>query len=272
MIKKTIISNLQDARWQLLIFLLCYSIIALYIDSFTRSPFLLFSCLITSFLIDYIFTYLTEKKYFSPISSVITGVGIFLLCDSSYIYIYQLVILLSISSKYLIKVNNQHIYNPSNFGIAICLLFFENSLTVSAGNWGGNIFYCVVISILGLILSKNAKRVYLVLSFLLFFIFLGFVRSFVIGAQINFILAPLLGPSFYLFLFYMLTDPKVTPKSNSAQIRMGCFIAVIDASLRVLENKYAPFYSLFIVLSIYPSLDSIQSKYNNMIQKKSPKK
>jgi Na+-translocating ferredoxin:NAD+ oxidoreductase RnfD subunit len=59
--------------------------------------------------------------------------------------------------------------------------------------------------------------------------------------------APLTGPMYQLFIFFMITDPKTTVKSRKWQAIVVAIVAVVEMILRLDQVVYAPFYALFMV-------------------------
>ena len=82
-----------------------------------------------------------------------------------------------------------------------------------------------------------------VASFLAF----AFVRSVVTGHPFLSEAAPITGPMYQLFIFFMITDPKTTVRSFRGQCLVAFLVAVVEAVFRLLQFVHAPYYSLFIV-------------------------
>ena len=59
--------------------------------------------------------------------------------------------------------------------------------------------------------------------------------------------APITGPMYQLFIFFMITDPKTTVKPKWAQCLVAVLVAVMEMVLRLAENIHAPYYALTIV-------------------------
>jgi hypothetical protein len=59
--------------------------------------------------------------------------------------------------------------------------------------------------------------------------------------------APITGPEYQLFIFFMITDPKTTVKSRSGQCIVAFSVALVEMILRLNQVVYAPFYALFMV-------------------------
>jgi enediyne biosynthesis protein E5 len=59
--------------------------------------------------------------------------------------------------------------------------------------------------------------------------------------------APLTGPEYQLFIFFMITDPRTTVKGIKGQCIVAFMIALVEMLLRLDQVVYAPFYALFLV-------------------------
>ena len=59
--------------------------------------------------------------------------------------------------------------------------------------------------------------------------------------------APITGPMYQLFIFFMVTDPKTTVRSKWGQCLVVFLVAFVEMLLRLNEVVYAPFYALFLV-------------------------
>ncbi len=59
--------------------------------------------------------------------------------------------------------------------------------------------------------------------------------------------APITGPMYQLFIFFMITDPKTTVRIETRQCIVVFLVALVEMVLRLDQVVYAPFYALFIV-------------------------
>jgi hypothetical protein len=59
--------------------------------------------------------------------------------------------------------------------------------------------------------------------------------------------APITGPMYQLFIFFMVTDPKTTVRSRFWQCVVVFLVALVEMLMRLAEIIYAPFYALFVV-------------------------
>jgi hypothetical protein len=79
------------------------------------------------------------------------------------------------------------------------------------------------------------------------FLALSFVRSAITGTPWLATVAPITGPMYQLFIFFMVTDPKTTVRGTYAQCAVVICVALVEMLLRLNEVVYAPFYALFMV-------------------------
>jgi hypothetical protein len=93
----------------------------------------------------------------------------------------------------------------------------------------------------------RVKRLHITLTYVFSFVFFAWLRSLFTGDVLIAELAPLTGPMYQLFVFFMITDPATTVKSKKGQMLVAFLIALTEFVLRINEVIYAPFYALFIV-------------------------
>jgi hypothetical protein len=73
------------------------------------------------------------------------------------------------------------------------------------------------------------------------------MRSLATGHPFLSEVAPITGPMYQLFIFFMITDPKTTVGPKWAQSVVVIVIAAVETIFRLMQFVYAPFYALFIV-------------------------
>jgi Na+-translocating ferredoxin:NAD+ oxidoreductase RnfD subunit len=90
-------------------------------------------------------------------------------------------------------------------------------------------------------------RLHISATYVASFLFFSFVRSAITGNPWLAEVAPITGPMYQLFVFFMVTDPKTTVRPMWAQILVVFIVAFVETLLRLQELVYAPFYALFLV-------------------------
>lgn len=187
------------------------------------------------------------EKWPNLASAYTTGISVGILVRSPILWPLALGGVLSITSKYVLRVNDRHIWNPSNFGI--CALFFLAPFAVAPLNtqWGNNMWPMLVIWIIGLITIWRVKRAQITITYILSFLLFAYVRTLITGDAYLAEVAPITGPMYQLFALFMITDPKTTVSSRKGEMAVAFVIALVEAFLRLAEVVYAPFYALFLV-------------------------
>ncbi len=180
-------------------------------------------------------------------SAYITGISVGILVRSPAFWPYVLCSVLSITSKYVLRVKGRHIWNPSNFGISAMLFLAPETVATLSIQWGNYLLPMMVIWALGSVIIWRLRRFHITGIYVLSFIAFAFLRSYITGSPWQSEIAPLTGPMYQLFIFFMITDPKTTVRSKRGQCIVVFLVAFAEFLLRLHQVVYAPFYALFIV-------------------------
>jgi Na+-transporting NADH:ubiquinone oxidoreductase subunit NqrB len=180
-------------------------------------------------------------------SAYITGISVSILIRSTFLWPFAITAIISIMSKYVLRYRGTHIWNPSNFGISWMLALYPFSVAGLSIQWGNNFLPMLVIWVLGLIIVWRVKRLHITLTYVLSFILFSYLRSIITGDSFFTEVAPLTGPMYQLFIFFMITDPATTVKDRKWQTIVVFLIAFVEFIFRLNQFIYAPFYALFLV-------------------------
>ncbi len=186
-----------------------------------------------------------EKR---PLSSAyISGISVGILVRSPMLWPYAIGSLLSIFSKYVLRLRGRHLWNPSNFGICVLLFLAPSTVAPLSVQWGNDLWPMLVIWAIGIVAVWRAGRAHITLTYLAAFIVFALLRSRITGHTFLAEVAPLTGPMYQLFALFMVTDPKTTVTSRRWSIVVVIVVAAVEMALRLAEVVYAPFYALFMV-------------------------
>jgi len=181
-------------------------------------------------LLQFIFT----KYYhldFKPLSSINSSMSILLLLYASQPIWLLLAISLAIASKFLIRYQQHHIFNPSNFGIVLVLLFSDQTW-IASGQWGQSMWWGLLLLGFGLIFFMGFSRLLSSLSFLTVYAVLIMIRAMYLGDPWLIPLHQLQNGALLIFAFFMLSDPMTTPNSAIGRILLGLLVAIIAWGLQ----------------------------------------
>ena len=180
-------------------------------------------------------------------SAYITGISVGILIRSPAFWPYAVCSIVSITSKYVLRVKGKHIWNPSNFGISVMLFLAAETVASLSIQWGNYLLPMVVIWILGSVIIYRLHRFHISGIYVVSFLTFAFLRSWMTGNPWQSEVAPITGPMYQLFIFFMVTDPKTTVRSKKGQCITVFLVALLEMILRLNQVVYAPFYALFIV-------------------------
>jgi len=113
--------------------------------------------------------------------------------------------------------------------------------------WGNTVWPMLIIWTLGCIIVYRVGRLNITATYVVSFLFFAFVRSQITGNPWLSTIAPLTGPMYQLYVFFMITDPKTTVRSKVGQCVVVFLVAFVEMLFRLGEVVYAPFYALFWV-------------------------
>jgi hypothetical protein len=213
------------------------------LESFTRT----LLAIATSVLFEIVIGRLVRGRIPHLASAYISGISVGILLRSPEFWPYALCSGISITSKYVIRWKGRHLWNPSNFAICAMLLLAPEYVAALSVQWGNAIWPMLVVWVLGAAITYRVRCFHITLTYVLSFLLFALVRSAITGHSYLAEIAPLTGPMYQLFIFFMITDPRTTVKPRWAQYLVAFLIAAVETVLRLAENIYAPFYALTIV-------------------------
>jgi Na+-translocating ferredoxin:NAD+ oxidoreductase RnfD subunit len=180
-------------------------------------------------------------------SAYISGISVGILVRATAVWPYAWCAVVSIVSKYVLRLKGRHLWNPSNFGISALLFIAPFTGATLNVQWGNSIWPMLVIWTLGSIIIYRLKRFHISATYVAAFLLFALIRSQVTGHGFMTEVAPITGPMYQLFVFFMITDPKTTVQTKSGQCAVAVAVALVEMILRLMEVVHAPYYALFIV-------------------------
>ena len=190
---------------------------------------------------------LTYGVWPSPVSAYISGISAGILVRSPFWWPYVLTSFISIASKYVLRYRGRHLWNPTNFGVSAAAFLAPATITVLSIQWGNVVAPMAVIWLLGFVIVWRVGRLHVSATYVAAFLVFSMVRAWLTGVPWLATVAPLTGPMYQLFTFFMVTDPKTTVRSRRGQYVVVVIVAFVEMLLRLAEVVYAPLYALFLV-------------------------
>src|SRR5271170_6932044 len=213
------------------------------LESYKKTGLAIIASLVTELVLGRLFT----GKWPNVASAYITGISVGILVRSPAFWPYAVCSIVSIMSKYVLRIKGRHIWNPSNFGISVLLFLAPETVASLSIQWGNYLLPTIVIWCLGSVIIWRVRRFHITGIYVVSFFAFAFLRSWITGSPWQSEIAPITGPMYQLFIFFMITDPKTTVRSKLWQCIVVAIVALVEMILRLHQVVYAPFYALFIV-------------------------
>jgi len=168
-------------------------------------------------------------------SAYITGISLALLIKppAHLLWPFALGGFLAIASKYVLQYRGRHLWNPSNFAISLLVLVAPGSVAILSRQWGNDLATNAVIWCFGLLIASRVRMLHVTVTYVGCFVALAVARSVITGGPLLAEIAPLTGPMYQLFVFFMITDPKTTVSSVRGRISVAAAVAVAEAAIRL---------------------------------------
>ncbi len=214
-----------------------------FLESWSRTAL----AIVTAIAVDALLGWLMVGKVPHLASAYMTGISVGMLVRSPEFWPYALCSAISITSKYVIRVDGRHIFNPSNLGMVAMLLLAYDTVAGLSIQWGNNLLPMVAVWIFGSVIIASLGRLHITGSYVVAFVVFSVLRSAVTGHPFLAEVAPITGPMYQLFIFFMITDPKTTVHPKWAQCLVAVLVAALEAVFRLFQFVHSPYYALFIV-------------------------
>jgi len=244
----------RDPRWIFAGLLGSYAFIGSGWLGFNRDFLQIFLTITLCMALDMAFAWIFQKRKLFPLSACISGLGISLLVNYPHDdYLLCFPVFFAIASKYLITSGGRHVYNPGLFGLMAALWLGDGRFATSPPyQWGAQPIVAALFLSLAAVacFACKIRRGPLIVTFLISFLALTVLRAWVMRWHLppeTLITGTLVSPAFFLFAFYMITDPQTSPKTTRGQILWALSVAVIDLVLHFRSSLATMFIALFLV-------------------------
>lgn len=213
----------------------------------------IFLTVLACIVLDMTFSRILRRQVIFPLSAYITGLGLSLLVNYPHDnYLLCLPVFFAISSKYIFTFEGRHLFNPGLFGVMAALWIGGGRFATSPPyQWGDKPWLAAAFLALAAIACfvGKIKRGPLIITFLCSFAVLTLLRAWVMRWHLppeTLITGTLASPAFFLFAFYMITDPKTSPSTVRGQIAWGMSVALLDFALHFRSSLATMFIALFV--------------------------
>jgi Na+-transporting NADH:ubiquinone oxidoreductase subunit NqrB len=259
----------KDARDYQIIFLTLFLALGVAMRDWSLRPEIIGTAIITALGVQLIFSgFQTKTMTATPETSIvpkplnwrsplITGLGLSLLLRTDHMATMALAAGIAIASKFLIKFNHKHFFNPANIGI-IAVLILTPDAWISPGQWGEEMWYGFIFLGAGGIVLRRVGRWDTTATFLGSYALMEAARNLYLGWTWDVWVHRMMSGSLLLFALFMVTDPRSIPNARPARLIWAIAIAALTFILR--NQFYLPtavFWALFALSPLTLVLDYI---------------
>ena len=202
--------------------LLGYGVLWLGLDV---DPWIAAIILITVLAAQLLATRMTGRGRFDPRSALISGLSLCLLLRTHSYELAVLTAVLAIASKFLVRVRDKHVFNPTNVAL-VAMLLLTGQVWVSPGQWGSTAVFAFLLASAGGLVVNRAARADVTWAFLAAHAALLVGRALWLGDPLEIPLHRLANGALVLFAFFMISDPRTTPDSRPGRILFAIVVAV----------------------------------------------
>jgi Na+-translocating ferredoxin:NAD+ oxidoreductase RnfD subunit len=189
-------------------------------------------------------------------SAYISGISLTLLVkpQGGALWPFALGGFLAISSKYVLRYRDNHLWNPTNFAVTVLLLLAADRVSVLSHQFGNDLATNLVIWTFGLVIAARVGVLHITLTYVASFLLLNTARALAVGQAVLPEIAPITGPMYQLFVFFMITDPRTVVRGRRRQVVVAVLIAVMEALIRFASDEGWPLPTAFNVAPAFLAL------------------
>jgi len=208
-----------------------------------NSALALVAALVTQFVCSY-FTR-TPLDLRSPL---ITGLSLSLLLRADEPWIHAVAGVIAIASKFVLRLDGKHIFNPAGFAIVV-LLFTAPGVWISPGQWGSAIWFAALLCFFAILVLSAARRADVAIFFFASHAALLLARGWWLGDPLAIPFHQLQSGSLLIFTFFMISDPRTTPDSRLGRFIFALSVAALGHYLAFFMQMRPALYVALIALS-----------------------
>lgn len=181
-------------------------------------------------------------------SPLITGLSLSLLLRADAAWLPAAAGMIAIASKFLVRVDGRHLFNPAGLAIVV-LLLTTGGVWISPGQWGTSVWLAALLAFFAILVLQAAQRSDIALYFLGAHAALLAARAYWLGDPLAIPLHQLQSGSLLIFAFFMISDPRTTPDSRAARLFFAIAVALVGHYLAFFMQIRPALYIALIALS-----------------------
>lgn len=182
-------------------------------------------------------------------SPLITGLSLSLLLRADAVWLHAAAAIIAIGSKFVIRFNGKHVFNPAGFAIVVLLLATSSHVWISPGQWGTEIWFATLAGFFAVLVLSASRRADIAVFFFASHAALLLARAIWLGDPLAIPLHQLQSGSLLIFTFFMISDPRTSPDSMLGRFLFAFSVAASAHYLAFFMQMRPALYVALIALS-----------------------
>ena len=182
-------------------------------------------------------------------SPLITGLSLSLLLRADEPWIHALAGLIAIGSKFVLRIDGKHIWNPAGFAIVVLLFTAKSHVWISPGAWGSQVWFAALLCFFAILVLGAARRSDIAIFFLGTHAALLFARALWLGDLLAIPVHQLQSGSLLIFTFFMISDPRTSPDSRLGRFIFAASVACVAHYMAFFMQMRPALYIALIALA-----------------------
>jgi Na+-transporting NADH:ubiquinone oxidoreductase subunit NqrB len=184
-----------------------------------------------------------------PRSPLITGLSLSLLLRTEEPLIHALAGVIGIASKFVLRIDGKHIWNPAGFAIVVLLFVTPGQVWISPGSWGSQVWFAALLAFFAILVLGTARRSDIAIFFIGTHAALLFARALWLGDPFAIPIHQLQSGSLLIFTFFMISDPRTSPDSRLGRFIFAASVAATAHYMAFFMQMRPALYIALIALS-----------------------
>jgi Na+-transporting NADH:ubiquinone oxidoreductase subunit NqrB len=182
-------------------------------------------------------------------SPLITGLSLSLLLRADEPWIHALAGAIAIGSKFALRIDGKHIWNPAGFAIVALLFSAKSHVWISPGAWGSSVWLAALLCFFAILVLGAARRSDIAIFFFATHAALLLVRALWLGDPLAIPMHQLQSGSLLIFTFFMISDPRTSPDSRLGRFIFAASVAAMGHYMAFFMQMRPALYVALIALS-----------------------
>jgi hypothetical protein len=253
-----VLPTLRDPRLHTAIVVITIHVLGqVWLDFRVSVPQIL-AAILTAATIEVAHTLRRDRRIVWPASAMLTGSGVALIMRATgtepgdhwtfdHWYLFAGVAAFSMVVKYSVRWQHSHVFNPSNIGLVVAFLVLGSAVVEPLDFWWGPIDAPLALAFVIIVGGGIAitRRLHLLGLALAFWVTFAACTAFLAWSGHEFLTSwsasPVGGwrfwwvvvfsPELFVFVFFMITDPRTVPTGNVARIVFGAAVGIASTML-----------------------------------------